>query len=60
MIENQNPLNENNRYAKLVSNGSGKELGLINSGYGGIAVSKANATISASMRGARTVLTGDS
>jgi len=41
VIENQNPLNENNRYyAKLVSDGSGKELGLINSGYGGIAVSE--------------------
>lgn len=38
-IENRNPLNENNRYyMKLVSDGSGEELGLINSGYGGIAI----------------------
>lgn len=41
VIENLNPLNENNRYyVKLVSDGSGEELGLVNSGYGGIAVAE--------------------
>jgi alpha-L-arabinofuranosidase len=40
-LETLNPLNENNkRYAKLSSDGSGKELGLANLGYGGIAIVK--------------------
>lgn len=41
VIEDESPLNENNRhYVKLVSCEAGKDLGLINQGYDGIATSR--------------------
>ena len=39
VVENERPLNDNNRYyVKMVSDDTGRDLGLINYGYGGIAV----------------------
>lgn len=41
VVENKQPLNENNlHYVKLISCEKGKDLGLINSGYGGIVISQ--------------------
>lgn len=41
VIESESPLNENNRhYVKLVSYEAGKDLGVINQGYDGMAISR--------------------